>query len=75
MVPKDSTVKSVEDLKGKRIAVSFNSDSHLDLMRLLKERNLDPRKDVRLLNVQPNELVLALQEGFARPSSSASRRS
>jgi ABC-type nitrate/sulfonate/bicarbonate transport system substrate-binding protein len=65
MVPKDSAVKSVADLKGKRIAVSFNSDSHLDLLRLLKERNLDARKELRLLNVQPNELVLALQEGFA----------
>jgi len=54
----------VADLKDKRIAVSFNSDSHLDLLRLLKERNLDARKEIRLLNVQPNELVLALQDGF-----------
>ena len=65
MVPKDSAVKSVGDLKGKRIAVSFNSDSHLDLLRLLKQVNLDPKKDVRLLNVQPNELVLTLNEQFA----------
>ena len=65
MVPKNSTAKSVADLKDKRIAVSFNSDSHLDLLCLLKERNLDARKEIRLLNVQPNELVLALQEGFA----------
>jgi ABC-type nitrate/sulfonate/bicarbonate transport system substrate-binding protein len=65
MVPKNSSAKSVEDLKGKRIAVSFNSDSHLDLLRLLKAGNLDARKEIRLLNVQPNELVLALQEGFA----------
>jgi len=64
MVPKNSTAKSVADLKDKRIAVSFNSDSHLDLLRLLKERNLDARKEIRLLNVQPNELVLALQDGF-----------
>ena len=64
MVPKNSTAKSVADLKDKRIAVSFNSDSHLDLLRLLKERKLDAKKEIRLLNVQPNELVLALQEGF-----------
>ena len=64
MVPKNSTAKSVADLKDKRIAVSFNSDSHLDLLRLLKARKLDARKEVRLLNVQPNELVLALQDGF-----------
>jgi ABC-type nitrate/sulfonate/bicarbonate transport system substrate-binding protein len=65
MVPKNSPAKSVVDLKDKRIAVSFNSDSHLDLLRLLKEHKLDARKEIRLLNVQPNELVLALQEGFA----------
>jgi len=65
MVPKDSTARSVDDLKGKRIAVSFNSDSHLDLLRLLKQRKLDMKKDVRLLNVQPNELVFTLSEGFA----------
>lgn len=65
MVPKNSAARSVDELKGKRIAVSFNSDSHLDLLRLLKERKLDPVKDVRLLNVQPNELVFALNEGFA----------
>lgn len=65
MVPKDSKVASVEELKGKRIAVSFNSDSHLDLLRLLKSRNLDPKSDVKLLNVQPNELVLTLNDGFA----------
>jgi ABC-type nitrate/sulfonate/bicarbonate transport system substrate-binding protein len=64
MVPKNSAAKSVADLKDKRIAVSFNSDSHLDLLRLLKERKLDAKKEIRLLNVQPNELVLALQEGF-----------
>jgi ABC-type nitrate/sulfonate/bicarbonate transport system substrate-binding protein len=64
MVPKESAAKAVDDLKGKRIAVSFNSDSHLDLLRLLKERGLDPKKDVTLLNVQPNELVLTLNEGF-----------
>lgn len=65
MVPKQSAASSVDDLKGKRIAVSFNSDSHLDLLRLLKERKLDPAKDVKLLNVQPNELVFTLNEGFA----------
>ena len=65
MVPKDSTAKSLADLRGKRIAVSYNSDSHLDLLRLLKQRKLDAKNDVKLLNVQPNELVYTLSEGFA----------
>lgn len=65
MVAKGSPVRKVRELAGKRIAVSFNSDSHLDLLRLLKAEGLDPKQDVKLLNVQPNELVLTLNEGFA----------
>lgn len=65
MVGKDSPIRDVRALKDKRIAVSFNSDSHLDLLRLLKAQGLDPKSDVKLLNVQPNELVLTLNEGFA----------
>lgn len=65
MVPKNSPVKDIKALRGKRIAVSFNSDSHLDLMRTLKAAGLDSKQDVKLLNVQPNELVLTLNEGFA----------
>ncbi len=65
MVPKDSPAKDIKALRGKRIAVSFNSDSHLDLMRTLKAAGMDSKNDVQLLNVQPNELVLTLTEKFA----------
>ena len=65
MVPKGSPVSDIKALRGKRIAVSFNSDSHLDLMRTLKATGIDSKNDVKLLNVQPNELVLTLNEGFA----------
>lgn len=65
MVPKNSAVKDIKDLGGRRIAVSFNSDSHLDLLRLVKSAGMDPKSDVKLLNVQPNELVLTLNQGFA----------
>lgn len=65
MVGKASKASGMEGLKGQRIAVSFNSDSHLDLLRLLKARGLDPKKDVTLINVQPNDLVLTLSQGLA----------
>lgn len=65
MVPKGSPASDIKALRGKRIAVSFNSDSHLDLMRTLKAAGIDSKNDVKLLNVQPNELVLTLNEGFA----------
>lgn len=65
MVAKDSATSNVKMLKGKKIAVSFNSDSHLDLLTLLKASGLNPASDVQLLNTPPAELVLALNQKFA----------
>jgi ABC-type nitrate/sulfonate/bicarbonate transport system substrate-binding protein len=65
LVPKDSPIKSLADLKGKRIALSFGSDSHLDLLRSIRKVNLDPATNFQLLNLPPNELLLALNQGFA----------
>lgn len=65
MVPKDSTVSGLADLKGKRIAVSFGTDSHQDLLASLRAAGIDPARDVKLLNTPPNELLLALSQNFA----------
>ena len=65
MVPNGSSIKQAKDLRGKTIALSFGSDSHLDLLKLLKESNLNPKSDVKLLNTPPNELQLAFERGFA----------
>lgn len=65
MVPKDSSIKQVKDLQGKTIALSFGSDSHLDFLKFLKESNLNPKSDVKLLNTQPNELQQAFERKFA----------
>lgn len=65
MVPNDSVARNILDLRGKRIAVSFNSDSHLDLLRLVRSAGMDPKTDVNLLNVQPNDLILTLSQGAA----------
>ena len=65
MVAKDSAVSDVKMLKGKKIAVSFGSDSHLDLLTLLKASGMNPASDVQLLNTPPAELVLALNQKFA----------
>ena len=65
MVAKDSPVSDVKMLKGKKIAVSFGSDSHLDLLTLLKASGMNPASDVQLLNTPPAELVLALNQKFA----------
>jgi len=64
LVPKESPAKSLADLKGRKIGVSFNSESHLDLLVSLKALGLDPKSDVQLVNLQPNELPAALEKGL-----------
>lgn len=64
LVPKDSPVKTLSDLKGKKIGVSVGSESHLDLILALKDAKLDPKTDVELVNLQPNELPAALEKGL-----------
>ncbi len=59
------TIDELMDLKGKRIAVSFGTDSHQDLLGSLRSAGIDPAKDVKLLNTPPNELLLALSQNFA----------
>lgn len=62
VVPQDSPVKTLADLKGKSIAVSYNSDLHVDVLRAIKALKLDPAKDFNLVNVQPQELVQAYDQ-------------
>jgi ABC-type nitrate/sulfonate/bicarbonate transport system substrate-binding protein len=61
LVSKTSTATQFADLKGKKIGVSFSTDSHLDLVITLKEQGLDPKGDVELINLPPNELPSALE--------------
>jgi ABC-type nitrate/sulfonate/bicarbonate transport system substrate-binding protein len=65
MVPQNSVIQKTTDLKDKKIAVSFGSDSHLDLLRLLKQEGLNAKSDVKLLNTKPDELQLAFEQKFA----------
>jgi ABC-type nitrate/sulfonate/bicarbonate transport system substrate-binding protein len=64
LVPKDSPAKELSDLRGKKIGVSFSTDSHLDLVMTLKLRGLDPKSDVALVNLLPNELPSALENAL-----------
>jgi ABC-type nitrate/sulfonate/bicarbonate transport system substrate-binding protein len=64
LAPKDSPVNRVTDLRGKKIGVSFTTDSHLDLIMTLKENGLDPKTDVELVNLPPNELPAALDKAL-----------
>jgi ABC-type nitrate/sulfonate/bicarbonate transport system substrate-binding protein len=65
LVKAASPVAGLSDLKGRRVAVSFGSDSHLDLLASLAEAGIDPATGVELLNIQPAELPVALEKDHA----------
>ena len=55
-------VKSVADLKGKKVGVTFASSAHLLVLDVLKKNGLS-EKDVTVLNVPAPELPAAMQAG------------
>lgn len=57
-----SSIKTVADLKGKRIAVTRGTDPHIFLVRALAEAKLTER-DVRLVLLQHQDGRLALERG------------
>jgi sulfonate transport system substrate-binding protein len=59
---KDSGIKSVADLKGKRVAVTRGTDPHIFLVRALAEAGLT-EKDVKLVLLQHPDGRLALDRG------------
>lgn len=62
VVPEDSPVRSLADLRGKTVAVAFGTDSHVDLLAALRDSGLDPSADVTLVNVPPNAQPAALEQ-------------
>jgi taurine transport system substrate-binding protein len=60
VVKKDSGIKSLKDLKGKKIATTFSSTSHYSLLGALKEEKINPQKDnITLLDMQPPDIYAA----------------
>ncbi len=58
MVGKDSPAGEPADLSGKKLGVSFGSDSHLDTLVWLRETGLNDK--IELINIAPAELTSAL---------------
>ncbi len=58
----DSAIKTVADLKGKRVAVTRGTDPHIFLVRALAENKLT-EKDVKLVLLQHADGRLALERG------------
>ncbi len=62
LVTKNDAIKTVADLKGKRIAVTRGTDPHIFLVRALAEAKLT-EKDVKLVLLQHADGRLALERG------------
>jgi sulfonate transport system substrate-binding protein len=62
VVPKGSAIKKVEDLKGKKIAVTRGTDPFFFLLRSLEQAGLS-QADVEIVNLQHADGRLALQRG------------
>ncbi|HET7096289.1 MAG TPA: taurine ABC transporter substrate-binding protein [Casimicrobiaceae bacterium] len=57
-----SGINSVADLKGKKIAMPFNSTTHFHTMVALEQAKVNPA-DVQILNMRPPEVRAAWQRG------------
>ena len=62
VVKNGSGINTVADLKGKKIAVPFNSTTHFHTMVALEQAKVNPA-DVQILNMRPPEVRAAWQRG------------
>ncbi|HVF17035.1 MAG TPA: taurine ABC transporter substrate-binding protein [Steroidobacteraceae bacterium] len=62
VVKKTSGIKTIADLKGKKIAMPFNSTTHFHMMVALEQAKVNPA-DVQILNMRPPEVRAAWQRG------------
>ena len=62
VVRKDTPIQKVEDLKGKKVAVTRGTDPHIFLLRALQEAGLT-EKDIQMVVLQHPEGRIALEKG------------
>ncbi|GGP25919.1 sulfonate ABC transporter substrate-binding protein [Silvimonas amylolytica] len=62
LVPKDSAIKSVKDLKGKKVALNKGSNVHYLLVRALEEAGLKP-SDIQTVYLPPADARAAFAKG------------
>lgn len=63
LVPKDSPVTSLADLKGKDVSVPFGSAAHGMLLKALEDAGIDSEKDVNLVSQSPEVGGSSLKTG------------
>ena len=62
IVPKDSTIQTVQDLKGKRVALNKGSNVHYLLLKLLEKNNLS-LSDFEVVYLPPADARAAFERG------------
>jgi sulfonate transport system substrate-binding protein len=62
VVPKNSPIKTIAQLKGKKIAYGSGSSGNYDLLTVLNKANLTT-KDVQMVNLQPAQALAAFTSG------------
>ncbi|HWO08726.1 MAG TPA: ABC transporter substrate-binding protein [Polyangiaceae bacterium] len=61
LVPSDSPVSSLAELKGKKISVPFGSTAHAMLIRAVQDLGWDPNRDVEIVTQTPEVAGSALK--------------
>jgi len=56
-------IKTVSDLKGKNLAVTFASSAHVLVLDILEQNGLKPKEDVTLINLKVSEMPAAFKSG------------
>jgi taurine transport system substrate-binding protein len=57
-----SEIRTIADIRGKKIATPFGSTAHFSLLNLLELENIDP-SELTVLDMQPPDVVAAWQRG------------
>ncbi|WP_029114106.1 ABC transporter substrate-binding protein [Mycobacterium sp. URHB0044] len=66
VVPPNSPIRTIADLKGAKVSASVGSAGHGTLVRALDNAGIDPAKGVEVLNQQPQVGASALESGQAQ---------
>ena len=66
LVPPDSPLKDLSDLRGRRIATAFGSTTHRDTVQRLIQSGLDVGKDVTMVNLDQAEHAALIARGGAQ---------
>ncbi len=61
VVPADSPVQSLSELKGKKVSVPFGSTAHAMLIRAVQDLGWDPHKDLEIVTQTPEVAGSALK--------------